>query len=276
MSSKPNPVPLDDPRLVALAGLLGVVDRLRGEGGCPWDLEQTPTSFAPALIEESFEVVEAVEAGDERAQTEELGDVTASLVLLARILEQEGRGGLAQAADAATDKLVRRHPHVFGDGAQGTSGEVQESWEAIKKRERQGRGEEASALSGVPKALPALQRAQRLGSKAMAAGFRWPDVSGAADKLREELAELEEAGALKEADPARRAELEHELGDLLLAGAQFANYEGLDAEACARAAARRFEARYRALEQSLGGSLEGRSLDEMMEAWKRAKADPKT
>ena len=258
--------------VLALGRLLGVVDRLRGEGGCPWDLEQTPVSFAPALIEESFEVVEAIETGDRRAQTEELGDVAASLLLLTRILEQSGCGGLAEAADAATDKLVRRHPHVFGSDSRASGDEVLVSWEEIKKRERRERGEDASALAGVPKGLPAIQRAQRLGSKAMAAGFRWPDVGGASAKLREELAELEAAGALDGSSLERQAALEHELGDLLLAAAQFANYESLDAGACARAAARRFEARFRHAEQSLGGTLEGRPLAEMMEAWKQAKA----
>lgn len=268
----PRPAAPDDPRLVALAELLGVIDRLRGEGGCPWDLEQTARSFAPALIEESFEAVEAVESGDGRARTEELGDVTASLVLLARISEQEGSCGLAEAARAATDKLVRRHPHVFGSEQRSSSGEVLESWEAIKKAERTERGGDDSALAGVPVALPATQRAQRLGGKAMAAGFRWADAGGAYAKLEEELGELLEARDFAEGE--RRSALEHELGDLLLAAAQLANYEGLDAEACARAAGRRFESRFRAMEAELDGRLANRSLAEMMEAWKRAKEIP--
>jgi MazG family protein len=240
--------------------------------------------MAPSLVEEAHEMVEAIEAGDERGTLEEGGDLLLVVALICRIAQDEGRFDMAQAARAVGDKLLRRHPHVFGEVvAQDASGAI-ESWEAVKAAERRERDVDASALAGVPRAMPALQRAFRLGQKAVAAGFRWDSAEGAMRKVEEEVREVREAfGAL--GDPGRlrssaveppadeaRARLAAELGDLFLAGAQLAVYLDLDPERVARAAAARFEVRFRDLERDLGGDLRERSLDELMAAWARAKA----
>lgn len=269
-----EPVPsTPDGRTDAILRLIRVVDRLREpQHGCPWDLEQTVESLAPNLIEEAHEFVEAIETGNVEAQAEEAGDVLLSLLLICHVADQGQRFDVARAAREAGDKLIRRHPHVFGErpvaGADRPSA-VLNQWAAIKAEERAAKkAADRSHLAGVPANLPAIQRAQRLGAKAVAVGFRWPDVHGALAKLREEVEELAE---LVEANSEDRAALEHEMGDVLLSAAQLANYLELDAEACARAGARRFEARFRHMESELGGIFEGRSLDEMMAAWKRAK-----
>ncbi|MDF1798684.1 MAG: nucleoside triphosphate pyrophosphohydrolase [Planctomycetota bacterium] len=270
-----------EPRLDGLARLVAVVDRLRApEGGCPWDLKQTPESLTASLLEEAFEAVEAIEerrdADDPRAldgaTASELGDLLMNLVLIARIEQDAGRQHLGEQANLVADKLIRRHPHVFGDAVVGDADDVLTSWEAIKKAERAEAEADDSAVAGVPKALPAIQRAARLGGKAMTAGFRWPDSRGALDKVREELGELEAAfGAGDEPDARRRDELEHELGDLLLATALFGRYAKVDPERALRSALRRFEQRFRAVEASFGGDLAGADLDQMMAAWERAK-----
>jgi MazG family protein len=289
-SSRLEPTQADDPPdkgVDSIARLLALVARLRAPDGCAWDRALTRPSLAPNLIEEAHELVEAIDAGLAKAECEEAGDLLINLCLLCQIAAEEGRFDLREAARVAGDKLVRRHPHVFGaqaaeaaggaaSAAHGNAAHALSQWEAIKRQERGEQPGDKSALAGVPKALPALQRAQRLGGKAIAAGFRWPDAHGALAKLEEELGELTAvfaaAGALP-MDALSQAELNHELGDLLLAAAQFANYVGIDAEAATRAAARRFEQRLRAVERRLGGSLEGRTLEEMMGAWRQVKAE---
>lgn len=204
----------------------------------------------------------------------ELGDVLMNIVLIARCEEDAGRFDLGAVANDVADKLIRRHPHVFGGVRVAGTDEVLTNWEAIKRWERAGKQADTSALAGVPKALPALQRAQRLSGKAISAGFRWGDTRGALAKVREELEELEAAfGAGVEPDPAQAAELEAELGDLLMATAIFGKYAGLDAEQALRTSLRRFEARYRHMEAALGGSVAGHDLDAMMRAWGAAKAE---
>lgn len=274
-----EPEPVGEPRLDGLARLVAVVDRLRApEGGCPWDLKQDATTLTASLVEEAFELVEAIESRDlaSGAHDEvpgELGDLLMNLVLIARCEEDAGRAGLGDAANAVADKLIRRHPHVFGTTAVEGVEDILVNWEAIKKQERAEREADTSALAGVPTGLPALQRAARLSGKAISAGFRWDTSRGALEKIAEELRELEEAfGTREEPDQARRQELEAELGDLLMATAIFGRYAKLDPERALRQSLRRFEARYRHMEASLGGGLEGRSLDEMMAAWEAAKA----
>ena len=275
-SSKPEseatPRPLDepaatgDPRLDAFSRLLAIIDRLRAPDGCPWDLEQTVSSMAPSLIEEAFEAVEAIEAGDEEGTVEELGDLLLVVTLIARIAQDEGRFDLERAARAVGDKLIRRHPHVFGEVQVDGSQAAIANWEKIKQAERKDKAQDASALAGVPKALPALQRAQRLAAKAVAAGFRWDDAAGARAKLEEEVGELQAALASGDA----RA-IEAELGDVLLAGAFLGHYLDVDPERATREALRRFEGRFRSMEAELGGSLRERSLDELVAAWEDAK-----
>jgi MazG family protein len=279
-----DPLPsCGEPRTDALRRLVSIVDRLRAPDGCPWDREQTDQTVAPHLVEEAHELREAVELGGQDAVIEEAGDLLMGVVLLARIAEQAGRFDLAQVAEAVSDKLVRRHPHVFGEAQADSAASALANWEAIKRSERAAKAAEGngdkSALAGVPGALPALQRAARLGQKAVSAGFRWADDRGAFEKLLEEVGELEQAmresvprGAknVRPEGPARER-LEHELGDVLVAAAFLGNYLGLDPEGAARAALRRFERRFREMESSLGRPLSECSLERMMEAWRSAK-----
>jgi MazG family protein len=274
-----EPVAAGDPRITALRRLLGIVDRLRDPDGCPWDLEQTEESMAPSLVEEAFECQEAIESGDANEIAEEVGDVLLNVALICRIGGQAGRFDLAQAAEAVSEKLVRRHPHVFGATVVASTGEVLSNWEAIKKEERRGKSQDDSAMAGVPKALPALQRAARMCEKAVTVGFRWQDVRGAFLKIEEELGELREvlpedalaADSAPEFTDDVRARVEAELGDLLIASAFFGQYAGLDPERLCRDALRRFEARFRHLEAGLDGKIAGHSLEELQIAWESAK-----
>jgi len=274
-----DPFQMTDPRLAAVARLLAIVDRLRAPDGCPWDRAQTEVSMAPHLVEEALELVEAIDGGDVDATAKELGDCLVNVLLVCRIAEDNGRYDLSRVATLAADKLVHRHPHVFGDATARTPDEVLATWEAIKRRERERDGEDTSALSGVPRNLPALQRAARICQKAVAAGFHWQNARGAFGKVEEELVELREVLPLDklerdtrpELDDEERSKIEHELGDVLLATAFLGGYMGLDPEALCRRAVQRFEVRYRHMEQGLGGTLAGRSLHEMMAAWGRAK-----
>ncbi len=276
----PAPVDAKDPRVLAFARLLGVVDRLRDPDGCPWDRKQTMKSMAPYLVEEAHEALEAIERGDDEDSAEEAGDVLMVLALICRIAEQEGRFDLARAATAVSDKLVRRHPHVFGEIRAGSPEEALLSWEAVKLSERADQARNDSALAGVPVSLPALQRAGRIWSKAVSAGFRWTSVAGAVEKLAEEQAELfselEESGfsidAKAPAAPDQRARVEHELGDVLLAAAFLAGWLDLEPETVLRGALRRFESRFHAMEKNLGGAMRERSIAELTAAWSRAKA----
>lgn len=276
-----EPASVGEPRLDGLARLVAVVDRLREPGGgCPWDLKQTPESLTASLLEEAFEAIEAIETradSDEPRSLDEdtageLGDLLMNLVLIARIEEDAGRPHLGRQANLVADKLIRRHPHVFGEAKVGAVDEVLVSWEAIKRQEREEAETDTSAVAGVPTALPALQRAWRVGGKAQTAGFRWRDSRGALAKVREEAAELEAAfGDGDEPDESRRPELEAELGDLLMAAALFGRYADIDPERALRSALRRFEARFRAVEAAFNGNLEGASLEAMMAAWQAAK-----
>lgn len=276
-----TPAPIGEPRADALRKLIAIVDRLRAPDGCPWDREQTLASTAPHLVEEAHELLEAIEHGDDGHTVEEAGDLLMGIVLIARIAEQSQRFDLARVAEAVCEKLVRRHPHVFGDVVAGSSREALSNWEAIKRAERADKKEDSSALAGVPVALGALQRAQRMGSKAIHAGFRWSDVRGALAKVREEVGELteemEKAQVLDSRDveltPEQRERLEHELGDLLIASAFLGNYLGLDPERAARTALRRFDSRFRAMETDLARPLSDCTLEQMMAAWRRAKAN---
>jgi MazG family protein len=273
-----EPASVGEPRLDAFHRLVAVVDRLRDpESGCPWDLKQRAETLTASLVEEAFEVVEAIEERAEAGSTEdhvaeEAGDLLMNIVLIARIEEQAGRFSLADLAGDVADKLIRRHPHVFADGAAGSDEDVLVNWEAIKKQEREDAQVDASAVAGVPAALPALQRAYRVSGKAMSAGFRWENSAGQLAKITEELDEVKEAfGPGPEHDPERKAELEDELGDLLLASAFFGRYNKIDPEAALRKSLRKFEARFREVEGAFGGDLTGRSLEEMMAAWELAK-----
>ncbi len=261
----------EDPRLRGLARLLRIIDRLRSEGGCPWDRSQTLDTMAGHLLEESHELCEALDRGDDREIRVEAGDVLMNVFLIARIAEDEGRFSMAGICEAISDKLVRRHPHVFGEERAGDAAEALRNWEAIKREEREERGEgpPPSVLDGVPSALPALLRASRVGEKAAQTGFDWPDLRGPLEKCREELSELEEEIGREVRD---RSRLEHEFGDLLFALVNLARRLGLDPEACLRKNLDRFGRRFRYLETKLGPRLGRADLAEMDALWEEAKA----
>jgi len=235
--------------------------------GCPWDREQTPRSLCNYLIEEAHEVVEAIEQDDHEHLREELGDVLLQVVFHAELARAQGHFAVDDVIAAICDKLVRRHPHVFGDQQVSGAAEVVDRWEAIKATER---GTSRGALDGVPASLPALMRAQRMGEKASRIGFDWPDGEGARRKLDEELAELDAAVAAGDEEAASQ-----ELGDVLFALANFARKRGLDAEASLRGTLGRFAGRVREVERL--ADEQGADLGEMSEAeldalWVQAKA----
>jgi MazG family protein len=264
-----EPESTGDPRLDAIARLLSIVDRLREPDGCPWDREQTVKSMASSLTEEAFEAVEAIDGDDDEGTVEELGDIVMVVSLIARIASEDGRFSFASLTTAVADKLIRRHPHVFGDVEVDGTEVVVKNWERIKQEERKEKETDASALAGVPVALPALQRADRVAEKAIASGFRWNDASGAFRKLAEEVGELDHELTVAEPD---RERVESELGDVLIAAAFLGTYLKVDPERAARAAVRRFEERFRSMESAVDGPLGEHPLEELVAAWQRAKA----
>ena len=247
---------------------------LRAEDGCAWDREQTLESLRPFVIEETYEVVDAIDRGDPDALRDELGDFLLEAVFLAQISAERGDFDIADSLRAICDKLVRRHPHVFGeragDGRAPDAGEVKRQWEAIKADEQRTAGQPASALGSIPESLPALLRAYRLGKRAATVGFDWPDTSGVEAKVAEELTELAEARTT-----GSTADVEEEIGDLLFAVANLARHLDVDPESALRAANRKFSARFTALEARLrerGVAMRDATLDEMEAEWARVKA----
>jgi MazG family protein len=255
----------------ALSRLLEIMDKLRDPGGCPWDREQTLRTLTPYLLEEAHEVIEAIESGDVAHHREELGDLLFQVVFQARVAREEGKFDFADVCDAIAGKLTRRHPHVFGDVSVSGSKEVVKNWERIKADERKEKGQsERSAIGGVPVALPALVRAERLTEKAGAVGFDWPDAGSVLAKVREELAELTEA--VEGGAPER---IESELGDLLFAIANLGRWLKVHPEESLRGTLRRFEGRFHHIEKKLrerGKSPRESDLAEMDALWNEAKA----
>ncbi len=251
----------------AFERLVAVIARLRGPDGCPWDRAQTLESMRPYLVEETYEVLEAIDAGTPEDHRVELGDLLMQIVFQARLREEAGAFDVAGVADAITDKLVRRHPHVFGDAAEADG--TQRRWHELKRRE----GRE-SALDGVPLAMPALLRARRLGEKAAGAGFDWRAPEDVFGKLDEETAELREAVGCGD-----RAAIEAELGDLLFTVVNLSRKLDVDPEAALRGTARRFEQRFRRLERVARDEghpdLHDLPDEELERRWQRAKADLK-
>ena len=245
--------------------LLRVMARLRDpRDGCPWDLQQDFSTIVPSTLEEAYELVEAIEHADFAHVAEELGDLMFQVVFYARMGEERGLFDFAQIVHTLVDKLIRRHPHVFGNGDiegvvddRQSVAEVKESWEAIKKQERAERAKTA-VLDDIPLALPALSRAQKMQKRAATVGFDWPEISGAIDKVREELTEFIDART----EGGDRQE--EELGDLIFACVNLARHQGIDAEAALRRATLKFEARFNRMEQALldeGGTVEKASPD---------------
>jgi tetrapyrrole methylase family protein / MazG family protein len=245
-----------------LAALIEVVRRLRSPQGCPWDREQTPASLRSTLLEEAYEVLEAIDEGSMPKLREELGDVLLQVLMQAEIAGEAGEFSLGDVADAVREKLVRRHPHVFGDVKVSGADEVVRNWEALKAAEY---GRE-SALDGVQRSLPALQWAWSLQRRAANVGFDWPDVDGALEKVEEELGELREAPTVE----AREAEF----GDLLFTLVNVARKLGLNPEDALRGSAGRFQARFRQMEQAAraqGKALKDLPIDELDRYWEAAK-----
>ncbi len=234
--------------------LVEIMHRLRSPGGCPWDAEQTHESLAPYLIEECYEVIEALEQRGDPELCEELGDVLLQVVFHSELGAERNAFTIDDVVRQLTDKLVRRHPHVFEDVVVGSTSEVVSNWSRIKREERTVDGAAASELAGVPKALPALLRAHRIGEKASGAGFDWSDAGGARRKISEELAELDSAAA-------GSGSVEDEIGDLLFAVTSYARLSGFNAEGLLQRALERFRLRFEAMEKAIEGS--GRDIHDL-------------
>ncbi len=251
--------------------LVEIMARLRGEGGCPWDHQQTFDSIKPYTLEETYEVLDAIDRRDWRALAEELGDLILQAVFYAQMAAEEGRFTIGDSLDAINAKLVRRHPHVFGDGTAQTAGEVLARWNEIKQEEKRERGEEKRGLlDGVLRNQPALMEAAHLSKKAAAAGFDWPDIAGVFEKLREEIAELESAR-----EKAGPEEIEGEIGDLLFTIVIAARFLGADPEQALRRTNAKFRARFAEVENGLaarGREFRQTTIEEMEELWQQAKA----
>jgi MazG family protein len=250
--------------------LVRIMERLRADDGCPWDREQTRQTLKPFLIEEAYEVVEAIDEGDPKQIMEELGDLLFQVVFHAQVAAERREFTIGQILAATADKMVRRHPHVFGDSTASTTREVLEQWEALKHAERHAVATApVSALDGVPRELPGLLRAQRLQDKASRVGFDWPEISGVTAKIEEELDELREA--MSSAAPE---EIEQELGDVLFSLVNLARFLNLNAEDALRKSITRFAARFQYMEEALqrdGRELKAVGLEEMERLWQQAK-----
>ena len=251
---------------VDIQPLVDVMRTLREPGGCPWDREQTHASIRSNMIEEVYEYLEAVDAEDTEGMREELGDILMQIVFHARMAEEAGRFDLQDVIDEVVDKLIRRHPHVFGETKVTGSDEVLVNWEAIKKTEKT---ERKHVLDGVTQGLPALLRAYKLQSKAAKVGFDWPDVKGVWDKVQEELAELQEALASGD-----RAAAENELGDVLFAIVNYARHQKIEPEVALNGTNNRFAKRFAHVEscvEASGKAWQDFSLDELDQFWDEAK-----
>ena len=246
----------------ALDRLLQVMATLRDPvRGCEWNVEQTFATIAPYTIEEAYEVADAITRDDMAALCEELGDLLLQVVFHARIAQEAGLFGFGDVAAGIADKLVARHPHVFGDARRGGADRA-ERWEALKDAERASKGA-GNALDGVALALPALMRAEKLQKRAARVGFDWPNADGPAEKLREEMEELAAA------EPDARAE---EAGDLLFAAVNLVRAHGIDAEVALREANAKFERRFGAMERLAGGTFAALPLESQEKLWQTVKA----
>ncbi|MDH5547249.1 MAG: nucleoside triphosphate pyrophosphohydrolase [Gammaproteobacteria bacterium] len=252
--------------------LLDIMARLRDpQSGCPWDLKQTYATIVPYTLEEAYEVAEAIEKGDLEHLKDELGDLLFQVVFYAQIAREEKRFTFDEVVESICEKMIRRHPHVFSDLDVVDEGEVKSNWEKIKQAEREQKNAKktASLIDGVNEALPALSRAKKLQKRAANIGFDWPDHTGVVEKLREELAEVEEA--IESGDAAH---IEEEVGDLLFVAVNLANHVKIDAEAALRKANRKFERRFRCMEEiasEANTSLTDMDLAGLDGLWNQAK-----
>jgi MazG family protein len=228
--------------------LVEIITRLRAPDGCPWDQKQTPQTFRGYLLEETHELLEAISHDDADHIREELGDLLFQIIFLNNLYAEQGRFTLAEVIDTISAKMVRRHPHVFGDRIINSEQELRRQWHAIKKEEKGPDAPAKSPLAAVPKSLPALHRAQRVADRAARTGFDWPDAESALLKAREELAELQTA-----IDAADQEQIGEELGDLFFALVVFARKKHLDAEHALQSATEKFIARFSRFEAEVAG-----------------------
>ncbi len=260
--------------------LVALVDRLRGSEGCPWDREQTFDTLKPMLLEEAYEVLEALDSGNRREFCRELGDLLFQVVFLAQMAESEGAFQIDDVVQEIIAKMIRRHPHVFSEAKVSNSAEVLKNWEIIKHQEERAersqnpvnKSSTLSTLEGVP-AMPALLAAHKLASKAARVGFDWSHLDEIVLKLDEEIEELREALELKPPE-SLGSKIEQEVGDLLFVAANIAQFLKIDPETALRKANRKFAQRFRYIEESLkkiGKSFEGSSIEEMEGLWQEAK-----
>lgn len=255
----------------ALERLLGIIRKLRGPDGCPWDREQTLESLKAGLIEEAYEVIDAIESGDCSNLEEELGDLLLQIVFQSQICEENGHFEFSDVATAIADKLERRHPHVFGEVKVSGSGEVLKNWDAIKKAEKQESGRPASIVSGIPSHLPALQKAHQVQKRAARAGFDWKHIDDVMDKLHEEIEEVKEA-----INRNHEEDIRDELGDLLFSVVNVSRFLGHNPEELLNHNIKKFMRRFQAVEEKVHAS--GREFneftsDELDTFWDEAKAE---
>jgi MazG family protein len=259
--------------------LVEIMTTLRGPNGCPWDKQQDFSSLKPMLVEEVYEVLEAIDNQDYDGLAEELGDLLLHVIFHAQLGKEASQFDINTVIEKISDKLVRRHPHVFGNESVSTPEEVIKNWEAIKAEEKAEKlkhrtPEQRSLLEGIPSKLPAIHEAHQISSRAARVGFDWPDIEGIFDKLQEETLELKEvisAGG----DERRRERLEDEIGDMLFVIVNIARYLKIDSESALKRANRKFKARFRYMEAELakqGKSLEETPLEEMEALWQKAKS----
>lgn len=252
--------------------LLGIMRKLRGPDGCPWDREQTLDSLKSCLIEETYEVIDAMESGDRAELCGELGDLLLQVVFQAQICDEAGEFNFDDVVNGIADKLVRRHPHVFGDVQAKTSGDVLRNWEKIKKTEKDGE-KPRSLVEGIPRHLPALAKANLVQKRVARAGFEWDEIGGVVDKLDEELAEVKEAMEQKDA-----AAIREELGDLMFSVVNLSRYLGHEPEELLHENIAKFMRRFQSLETRLhaeGREIEACSIAELEAVWNAVKEDEK-
>ena len=251
----------------ALGEAAAVMARLRGPEGCPWDREQTFDTIKRHTLEETYEVFDAIERRDWPALKDELGDLLLQVLFYAQMAKDAGYFDIKDVAENLTEKLLRRHPHVFGEAVAEDASAVIDTWESVKREEKQARGEKReSLLDEVPRAMPAVMEAQKIGSKAAKVGFDWPDSSGLFAKMDEEIAEL-----MIEVEARHKENVQEEFGDLMFTAVNLARHLKVDAEGSLRAANAKFRKRFAAMEREAGGSLEGKDIEELEELWVNAK-----
>jgi MazG family protein len=261
---------IDDPALSPFERLVLVMKILRSPEGCAWDRKQTHQSLLPYLIEEAYEVSEAVEAGDMEELRDELGDLLCQVVFHAQLASERGEFSVDDAASSIVEKLVRRHPHVFGERKELDPRQVRDQWENIKLKS----GEKESLLSGVPTSMPALTMAFRIGEKAGGVGFDWEQAAEVLEKIEEEVGELREA--LKDADKENRENISDEIGDLLFAVASLARKLDIDPERSLKGALKKFRGRFARLEDRIKAShrdIADHTLSELEAIWQAIKSD---